>query len=73
MTTYEQDLKELLELMKTQSGNYDYDLVEKAFFYAVDAHKGQKRTSGEEYYTHPLSENNFVISSLVASVSSTTS
>ena len=48
MTTYEQDLKELLELMKTQSGNYDYDLVEKAFFYAVDAHKGQKRTSGEE-------------------------
>ena len=55
MTTYEQDLKELLELMKTQSGNYDYDLVEKAFFYAVDAHKGQKRTSGEEYYTHPLS------------------
>ena len=55
MTTYEQDLKELLELMKTQSGNYDYNLVERAFYYAVDAHKGQKRTSGDEYYTHPLS------------------
>ena len=55
MTGYEKDLNELLELMKKQSGNYDYALVEKAFYYAVKAHNGQKRTSGEEYYTHPLS------------------
>ena len=55
MTIYEQDLKELLELMKAQGGNYDFALVEKAFNYAVQAHNGQKRTSGEEYYTHPLS------------------
>lgn len=54
MTIYEQDLKELLELMKAQGGNYDFALVEKAFNYAVQAHNGQKRTSGEEYYTHPL-------------------
>lgn len=55
MTVYKNDLDSLLELMKKQGGNYDYNLVEKAFYYAVEAHNGQKRTSGEEYYTHPLS------------------
>ena len=55
MTEYEENLNELLALMKNQGVNYDYDLVEKAYWFAVEAHKGQNRTSGEEYYTHPFS------------------
>lgn len=34
--------------------NVDKKLVEKAFCLARDAHKGQKRESGEEYIIHPL-------------------
>ena len=47
-------LTELEELMRKQGGNYDFALVEKAFKCCVDAHKGQKRLSGEEYYMHPF-------------------
>ncbi|TSC66627.1 MAG: GTP pyrophosphokinase, partial [Candidatus Doudnabacteria bacterium Gr01-1014_77] len=31
----------------------DKELLERAFKFAVDAHKGQKRFSGEEYVIHP--------------------
>ncbi len=30
------------------------EIVEKAFFYAYDAHNGQKRKSGEAYIIHPV-------------------
>ncbi|MBO5926910.1 MAG: bifunctional (p)ppGpp synthetase/guanosine-3',5'-bis(diphosphate) 3'-pyrophosphohydrolase [Clostridia bacterium] len=33
----------------------DAERIEKAYFFAEDAHKNQKRASGEEYFTHPFS------------------
>ena len=32
----------------------NWDLLEKAYWFAVKAHQGQKRFSGELYITHPL-------------------
>ena len=29
-------------------------ILERAFYFAKDAHDGQKRASGEEYFTHPV-------------------
>ncbi len=51
---HENDWKNLKELMQSQGGNYDFALIEKAFNLCVSAHSGQKRNSGEEYYTHPV-------------------
>ena len=48
------DLKELLDFMRVQEENYDFDLVEKAFKLCVLAHDGQKRCSNEDYYIHPF-------------------
>ncbi len=48
------DCNELLELMKAQGGNYDYELVKKAFDFCVNAHEGQKRWTNEKYYIHPF-------------------
>lgn len=44
----------LLEKIKA-SGNYDYDKILKAYEYAEQLHRGQKRISGESYIVHPLS------------------
>ena len=35
--------------------NYDLERITAAYQTAEQAHKGQMRTSGEEYITHPLS------------------
>ena len=35
--------------------NEDLELIKKAYDYAYDKHFGQKRLTGEEYITHPLS------------------
>ncbi|MCO4792223.1 MAG: bifunctional (p)ppGpp synthetase/guanosine-3',5'-bis(diphosphate) 3'-pyrophosphohydrolase [Bacteriovoracaceae bacterium] len=32
----------------------DFDLLEKAYHFAEKAHTGQKRSSGEEYFIHPI-------------------
>lgn len=50
----EQDYLKLIEAMKNQGGNYDTDLIKRAYEYCVRYHAGQKRASNEEYYTHPL-------------------
>ena len=55
MNEYDKNLAELIDLMKKQGNNYDFDLIEKAFRCCVAAHKGQRRLSGEEYYMHPYS------------------
>ncbi len=55
MTEYEKKYLELKNLMEAQGGNYDYPLIEKAFNVCVEAHKGQKRLSGEDFYLHPYS------------------
>ena len=55
MNEYDKNLAELIDLMKKQGNNYDFGLIEKAYWCCVKAHKGQLRLSGEEYYMHPYS------------------
>ena len=43
----------LQQVIKTYSKE-DRNLVLKAFSFAKEAHKGQKRLSGEDYIIHPL-------------------
>ncbi|MFQ5475310.1 MAG: HD domain-containing protein, partial [Candidatus Nanoarchaeia archaeon] len=49
--TYE----EFIELVRTHNPNADFRLIEKAYETAKKAHKGQCRSSGEPFFTHPLS------------------
>jgi len=53
---------ELVECMKKFGGNYDYDMVEKAFEVCVKAHDGQKRRSSEDYYIHPFNVAKIIVS-----------
>lgn len=48
------ELEKLLNTVKKYHLNADLDLIRLAYDFAVDAHKGQKRVSGEEYITHSL-------------------
>ena len=50
----EQLYQELIEKIKTYHPSNDFSMVEKAYKLAVDAHKDQKRKSGEPYIIHPL-------------------
>ena len=45
---------ELLKLVKAKSPKHNVRLVKKAFDFAKNAHRGQKRASGEPYFIHPL-------------------
>ncbi len=47
-------LEDLLKIMRTYSQDLDEKIVEKAYLFAKEKHAGQKRVSGEEYYTHPV-------------------
>lgn len=49
-TPYFEGLKEKLQLRK----DIDVDLVEKAFYFAAEAHKDQKRKGGDPYIVHPV-------------------
>lgn len=53
---------DLVEQMNNQGGNYDYNLVKKAFECCVKAHKGQKRYSHEDYYIHPYNVAKIIVS-----------
>ncbi len=46
--------QELVERMKKYHPTRDFTMVEKAYRLAADAHKDQKRKSGEPYIIHPL-------------------
>src|SRR5699024_9688546 len=48
-------LEELISKLKANGNNVDIDLVKKAYDLAFEAHKEQKRESGEPYITHPIS------------------
>ena len=50
----EQLYKELIDKIKTYHPSDDFSMVEKAYKLAVEAHKEQKRKSGEPYIIHPL-------------------
>ena len=45
-------LQDLLKKFKEYSPNQDTSLIEKAYHFAEKAHEGQKRESGEPYFTH---------------------
>ncbi|MCR5225977.1 MAG: bifunctional (p)ppGpp synthetase/guanosine-3',5'-bis(diphosphate) 3'-pyrophosphohydrolase [Eubacterium sp.] len=46
--------KVMIEKIKTYHPSDDFTLIEKAYHIADDAHKNQKRKSGEPYIIHPL-------------------
>ncbi|MBQ6832783.1 MAG: bifunctional (p)ppGpp synthetase/guanosine-3',5'-bis(diphosphate) 3'-pyrophosphohydrolase, partial [Lachnospiraceae bacterium] len=46
--------EELIKKMKAYHPSDDFSLVERAYQIASDAHKDQKRKSGEPYIIHPL-------------------
>ncbi len=55
IVTMEDELyQQLIEKMKTYHPTKDFALIEKAYHLAADAHKDQKRRSGEAYIIHPL-------------------
>lgn len=63
MTSEElKNYNDLVEQMNNQGGNYDYNLVKKAFECCVKAHKGQKRYSHEDYYIHPYNVSKIIVS-----------
>ncbi len=46
--------KNLVEMIKTYHPSDDLQVIEKAYYTAKDAHKDQKRKSGEPYIIHPV-------------------
>ena len=54
MVVEEQLYLELIQKIKTYHPSDDFTMVEKAYRLAVEAHKEQKRKSGEPYIIHPL-------------------
>jgi len=59
---YEQTYQELLQALEKQGGNYNIKLIRQAYEHCVTAHKGQLRSSKEEYYLHPVNVAKIVIS-----------
>ena len=51
--SYLENYNNLVKLMENQGGEYDYNLIKKAYECCVSAHKGQLRSSKEEFYLHP--------------------
>ena len=47
-------LEALKEKIKTYNPKADFEVLDKVFAFAAQAHEGQKRNSGEPYITHPL-------------------
>ncbi len=44
---------EILDLIKNIYPENESKIITKAFYFAKEAHEGQKRASGEEYFIHP--------------------
>jgi GTP pyrophosphokinase len=53
-TTPAQEFKKLLNLIETQHPDADLDLLKLAYEFALEAHQGQTRATGEPYILHPL-------------------
>ncbi|MDH5720873.1 MAG: bifunctional (p)ppGpp synthetase/guanosine-3',5'-bis(diphosphate) 3'-pyrophosphohydrolase [Spirochaetia bacterium] len=51
--TQRKDIATLLKASQKQTNRHKRSLIKKAFFLATDAHKFQKRLSGEPYIVHP--------------------
>ncbi len=48
------NLNDLKLRMQSYFPDADFELLEKAYEYAKKAHEGQKRSSGEDYFIHPV-------------------
>ncbi len=59
-----QEYKELLRISYRSLGDEDKKLIRKAFDTAVDAHKEQRRKSGEAYIFHPIAVAKIVASEI---------
>ncbi len=46
-------LQEMLDEVQKAHPDEDVSIIEKAYAFAANAHDGQKRMSGEPYFTHP--------------------
>lgn len=49
-----QGLSDLLALVKKNNPQSDTTIITKAYHFSRDAHQGQKRSSGESYFYHPV-------------------
>jgi len=49
-----EEYNKLLERLKANGKEYNWELIDKAYKFACIAHEGQKRSSGEPFVTHPL-------------------
>jgi len=47
-------IDKIIEVIRQKNPQADTDMVQLAYEYAENAHKGQKRLSGENYLQHPL-------------------
>ncbi len=47
-------IERIIEVIKKNNPQADVDMVKFAYEFAEEAHRGQKRASGEEYIQHPL-------------------
>jgi GTP diphosphokinase / guanosine-3',5'-bis(diphosphate) 3'-diphosphatase len=54
MTQGKQTIQSLIDKIKLYDENADTEIIQLAYDFADDAHKGQKRKSGEPYIIHPL-------------------
>lgn len=55
------DIKELLNRLPEKSNPVERDLISRAYQVAADAHRGQKRASGEPYVQHCLAVANIML------------
>jgi len=56
----EQTIESLIKKINTYDPQADIELVQLAYDYAAEAHKGQTRKSGEPYIIHPLAAAHFL-------------
>lgn len=50
---YQKMYNNLIEVCKKNLGNFNENLIRKAFDFALEAHKNDLRASGEPYFDHP--------------------
>ncbi|MBF0209082.1 MAG: bifunctional (p)ppGpp synthetase/guanosine-3',5'-bis(diphosphate) 3'-pyrophosphohydrolase, partial [Oligoflexia bacterium] len=48
------NLETLVKRVEIYYPDANFDLLKKAYFFADNAHRGQKRSSGEDYIVHPM-------------------
>ena len=45
---------DFIKSIKSKDSDANQSLIEKAYFFALEAHKSQKRYSGDPYISHPV-------------------